>query len=62
MGGFGDLLGGFGELLKTFGEAAEVAEDTGMFGGGDGPRAGDPGAVYERVLAGARRELDINDR
>ena len=62
MDGFGDLFGGFGDLLKTFGESAEVADTAGMFDGGDGPRAGDSGAVFERVLAGAKRELDINDR
>ena len=59
MGGFGDLLG-LGDLVRGLSEAVRA-------GGDDGEREGnaegyDSTSTVDRVLAGARRELNVNDR
>jgi hypothetical protein len=55
MDGFGELFRGIAEL---FGErAAEGVAESGDDGTGDEARE-----AYVRVLAGARQELNINDR
>ena len=61
MGGLGDLFGGLGELFGGLGEAVSEPTAELMAGGAVHGDATDPDSPYERVLAGRKRVLNIND-
>ena len=63
MGGFGDLFGGLFDALGELGvfEAVKGGIEAAGDSGGDKP-AFDAAAVYERVLAGGSRDLNVNDQ
>ena len=61
MDGLGDLFRGLGELFGGLGEAASEPAAEMMVDGAVRGEATDASSPYERVLAGAKRVLNIND-
>ncbi len=61
MSGFGDLFGALGDLI---GGAMEIGAGEAVAGAvqGERPEVRSQTETYDRMLAGAKRELDINDR
>ena len=60
MDSFGDLLGGLFEMIGGERTVDAIAEGAALMGDGrEEPRS--MTETYDRVLAGRRRELDIND-
>jgi hypothetical protein len=63
--GWGDLIG---RLIEVVTDAATEGAEAGVFPWGspgrEGGAQGEPSATatYDRVLTGARRDLNINDR